>query len=67
MMMALNAETENDVGSERRTENVDGSKRRSWETMMELNAELKTNNGSERQTRDTALNAKLEIRLWTPN
>ena len=39
-MMALNAEAENDDGSERWTENANGSERRSWEAMMTLNAEI---------------------------
>ena len=39
MMMALNAETNNDDGSERRTENANGFERWNWEEVVALNAE----------------------------
>ena len=50
MMMALNAELRSDDGSERQTENSDGSECHNWEAMMALNAKTEKDDGSKCQT-----------------
>ena len=72
--MAPNTKLRSDDGSERQTENSDGSKRQNWEAMMmalnaktenmmmmALNTKLRRNNDSERRVWKAmmALNARL--------
>ena len=48
--MALNTKLRSDDGSERQTENSDGSEHQNWEAMMALNAKTEKDDGSECQT-----------------
>ena len=61
--MALDVEMEKWL----RTPNWEWSMALNTKWKMTLDIELKTNNDSVRQTKDSALNAKMTMRLWTPN
>ena len=67
-VMALNATLKNsDDGSERQTENSDGSEHQNWEAMMALNAKLKSDDGSERQNWEVMKTLNVETEDATLN